>query len=744
MKIKTLLLLLCLPFYLWSQDFELGGTVVDKETGNTLSNAHILVKNTLVGTISNLKGEFDLHLPEKLKKEELVLIIRKLGYFQVQHKIVGNAKNIKIELQASDLLLSEVLVSAYKNKLSDRNNSTVPILLSGKEITSFGAQNIPDILLKQAGVSLAGQSYHAAPSIRGLARKRVIVLLDGEKISSERNVGAPGTFINPAEIERIEILKGPYSTLYGSDAIGGVVNIISKSYEPTFYNDKIGGKVSLNYKSVNNGINGNIALNGKSKKLKYHIHSGYRKSDNYKIPDNSELMSTFAEEKHIGGKFIYNINTNNQLIFKALFSKGGPIGKPAYDILTNAQHNYDDHYIVGFKYKCLNISKTISKIELNASRHEHNLGAKIIKHKQEENSEDDKLINNQKDLEGVDYFTQLDIYLSLNDKIDIIAGFDGYFRTNVNISEQKFVSNYNTGIFLMNKTADLMINGYQNSYGIFAQSNFELTENFILNTGARWNYVELSNPTVDKSQNRNAWSGNAGFSFLPFRNLSIKANFGSAFRMPDIKELYVTTKTPGGLNISNLDLVPERSFNIDFALVYSNKSSVFKLSAFRNTIKDMIILDWNTSLANREGVFKNIGKGLLYGIEFSTNFEINRNINIHANISKIYGKDVNAQDELMDVPPFQLNAGFGIKPVKKLKLALSCRFSAEQSEVAEDDIPNDAFTVFDFEASFNLLKNLKLNASVSNILNAKYREHFQFAWMHAPARSFNIGFNFNF
>ena len=98
----------------------------------------------------------------------------------------------------------------------------------------------------------------------------------------------------------------------------------------------------------------------------------------------------------------------------------------------------------------------------------------------------------------------------------------------------------------------------------------------------------------------------------------------------------------------------------------------------------------------------------------------------------------------MDVPPFQFNAGVNYNFNNKLRLTLSGRYSGEQLNVAEGDFINKAFTTVDFSARWVIMKNLKLNFSVSNILNEKYREHYQFDWMFAPARSFNFGVNYNF
>ncbi len=728
-----------------AQSKNIRGTVYDSKSNKGIPLTHIWINNTVIGTITDYSGNFCISNVET-DSDSITLVCSRLGYRQKFINVsVKDTEDIKIYLELSELQLQEVVVSGNKGTHSDLTQTTLSSVISRQAIVENGVQNIPEILHKQAGVSLAGQSYHAAPSIRGLARKRVLVLIDGEKVSSERNVGAPGTFLNPFEIDHIEILKGPYSTLYGSDAIGGVVNIVSKKFEQPLHNKLVGGSVNVSYKSVNSGVNTNLSLNGKMDRLQYRISSGYRHADNYLMPNGERLKSTFFTEKHIGTNLIYDINNKHALGAKMYYSKGGNIGKPAYDSLVNAAHDPDDHFIAGVSYKIKNINKYLSKVDFKITRHEHKLGAKITKHKLEDDAEDDKLIKNKKNLSNVDYIAQADFYLTFNDKIKLITGFDGFFRQNINIDEIKHVYNYNSGLFVADKSAVLLNKASQNNYGLFMQANYFVSKKIFMNAGVRWAYVE-TNPNKEefKSKKDEAFSGNFGLSVKPIKRINIKLNVGTAFRTPDIKELYVTTNTPGGLNVSNQDLTTEHSLNLDMAVIYKGRNNLFELSVFRNQIDNMIILDWDNTSAMRVGYFKNIGEALLYGFEMSYNQKITNALSSFANISYTRGYDINTDDELMDVPPVQVNAGVKYKPSNKMSFSLTGRYSAQQNDVSEDDFVNDDFLTFDFSAHIDILKNLTASASVSNILNKEYREHYQFERMYAPKRSFNMGINFKF
>ncbi|ACF13456.1 TonB-dependent receptor [Chloroherpeton thalassium ATCC 35110] len=723
-------------------DYLICGTVFDTETKTPLPNVSIGISSHPFKNHTDPNGKFCI----KTHADSLTLRFSLMGY---QNKRISisckNDSSLRVFLRSELLMMNEVVVSANKNAASSLEQTITSQVISNEAILESGAQNIPDLLVKQPSVSLAGQAYHAAPSIRGLARKRVLVMVDGEKTSSERNVGTPGTFINPFEIEQIEILKGPYSTLYGSDAIGGVVNILTKSFETPYYNQNIGGRFDISTRSVSNAKNGNLALNGMLGKWMFHVDAGYRDADDYTLADGTALMNTFYEEKHAGGKLTFMPNDHHAITFKSYYSDGGEIGKPAYDTLTNAVHDKDVHFIAGVNYKWTGISRTLTKAELNFSRHDHDLGVKIIKHKTETDPSDDKLVNNRKTLSSTDYVLQGDFYFTLNKRLKILTGFDSFLHQDIDISESKVVHGYYSGLFLKQEFTTLLSGAYQNSYGVFVQADFIATDKLFTSAGVRWNYISTNGaPNQNAEKTDDAFSANFGLSYILAKSFTLKANVGSAFRAPDVKELYITTNTPGGLNIGNPDLASEHSLNFDLALIYKGAASLVELSAFHNQIENMIVLDWDNSTASREGTFRNIGKGVLYGVELAYKQNLTQAISPYFNFSWIHGYDDSSDDELTDVPPIQINLGIKYKPVQKLLLHLSARYSAEQTEVADDDIPTDAFTVIDFNASVQLLENLALNASVTNLFNEDYREHYQFDWMRAPGRSFNTGLHFNF
>ncbi|MCK4664112.1 MAG: TonB-dependent receptor [Bacteroidales bacterium] len=762
-KINTLVLLLFLFSNLAAQNSSIKGKVINAETNAFIHGVNVFIKNTTIGTITNKKGEFLLNKPPY----DTITIVFSFVGFETQEKIITGeiTSSYQIKLNPLAVTLEEVVVITAKNQLTRFKQITPVSIISEKNITENSTQNIADIITREPSVSLAGQAYHRAPSIRGLARKRVVVMVDGDRISSERNPGAPGTFVNPLDIKNIEILRGPYSTLYGSDAVGGVINIITQDYKETLTNKYIGGAFKSNYQSISNGYNVNLLINSKiADKFFIHLTAGKRKANSYKDADGKEVMGTNFDENSFSAKLTFKPNQHHKLQFKTFLSMADSIGKPAYSDSINALHPEDNHYKFGINYQWKNINSWFSKMTIKTSFHKHLITGRIYNYKSIQYG---RVMNQNKNLYNNDYVYQHDFHFIVNHDLKILAGLDFYQRDDIHIDEQKRAYLYDTdnpqfniGELVYNGPQDTTIdNSYQRSFGVFAHANYSLSKKILLKGGLRWNTFNTHANLVKTTQigppydyNKNlhetkikkneAFSSNLGISFIPEKNVNITANIGQAFRVPSTKELFINTITPGGMNFCNPDLVPEKSFNIDLGAKFRDKkNNSSSISLFRNKINDMIILKWDSLHAT--GEFNN-QNAVIYGGEFSFYYKIIKKLPISGNISYIKGYD-NNDEVLMDIPPLQVNleTKYFIESCK-IYLAIAGKYSAKQEEFATGDFPTDDFFVFDFLSGWEVNEYFQINFSIKNILNKDYREHYQFDWLRQPGRSFNASLSFNF
>ncbi len=740
---------------------EISGVILDSENQKALSGVNVSVANTLIATTSDKNGRFILK--QTNADNSITLIFSVLGYETEKIELNNNdSKELIVKLVPTTLPLDQVVVVSTKNQLSDIEQ-TVPVsLIPNKNIFENSVQNITDIIVSQPSISLTGAGYHKTTSIRGLARKRVVVLVDGHRISSERNEGPPGTYVNPLDIKNIEILRGPYSTLYGSDAVGGVVNIITQDFSQPLSNDYVGGVFSTNYQSIRNGYNANLLLNTKiSDKVFFHFTVGKRQGKAYKDADNKEVQGTNYSEQSASTKITFNLAKNHILELNGFASLADSIGKPAFTDSINALHPKDNHFKYGFAYDWKNIASWLPQMSIKASGHRHEITARIYNYRPMGYG---RVVNKEKFLYNDDYIYQHDFKFLITKKINVLLGFDFYQRDGIHIHEHTRAFFYDPesdnpfslGDKIFQSSEDTIIDdSYQRSLGTFMQFNYNICPQFIINGGIRWNaFKTKANLTIKKTyigppfdyglnehetkeKKDDAFSGNFGMLIKPVKGFMITANVGQAFRVPSTKELFVSTMTPGGINVSNPDLVPEESFNLDFGLKYfeANKGGV-SLSFFRNDINNMIILQWDS--LHSSGVFQN-KNALIYGGELSFDLKIIKRLSINGNVSYVVGEEENG-DVLMDIPPLQVN--FNTKYAileNKLFVSVLGRYNAKHTEYAVGDVPTDAFFVFDFVSSWRINRYFKATFSVTNVLNKYYREHYQYQWVRQPGRSFNAG-----
>ena len=250
-KISFFLFFFLLPLFANNANKQIEGIVIDAETGNRLAQANIIISGTDFGTITNNDGEFIIEYssdyPVRLK-------ISHIGYITYVEQITQQMTNsIEIKLYPQTIQMDELVVTGTRSK---KFRSEAPIateVISQKEIQNSGARNVAELLSQRAGVSL--QTSVAGGSILnvlGMDSRYVLILIDGQPLTGKFNDRVSLDQILTAQLAKVEIVKGPSSSLYGSEAMGGVINIITdnnKDYREV--------NISGRYGNTQNNFEGN-------------------------------------------------------------------------------------------------------------------------------------------------------------------------------------------------------------------------------------------------------------------------------------------------------------------------------------------------------------------------------------------------------------------------------------------------------------------------------------------------------
>lgn len=212
---------------------QVGGTVVDADSGWPLAHAEVAVSTGEAGTITDSLGHYEMELPPGRYRVE----VRSMGYGG-QHRpiklLAGQNLRLDFALNAQALLQAATLITAT-GRPKDSAALTVPVAIIPREaIELSSAEHVAGLLEDVAGLNVHSSLYGylgspAGVMIQGIGPKRVLILVDGERV-----IGGPGGVIDLAKlpvsnVERIEVVQGPHSALYGSEAMGGVVHILTRS-----------------------------------------------------------------------------------------------------------------------------------------------------------------------------------------------------------------------------------------------------------------------------------------------------------------------------------------------------------------------------------------------------------------------------------------------------------------------------------------------------------------------------------
>ena len=209
------------------QDYFLSGKITDKQTGKTLSGATVFFSDLKLGTITNKDGEYKISIPQGSH----VVEVSYMGYAtQVQTITIQAATTINFIMNSTVVEAGDVMVTSFLRATSSRRTPTPVTIIKKDELFRGISTNLIDALSKVPGVSQVSTGPAISkPIIRGLGYNRVVVMHDGIRQEGQQWGDEHGVEIDEYNVQRTEVLKVPASLIYGSDALAGVINIISNA-----------------------------------------------------------------------------------------------------------------------------------------------------------------------------------------------------------------------------------------------------------------------------------------------------------------------------------------------------------------------------------------------------------------------------------------------------------------------------------------------------------------------------------
>ena len=624
----------------------------------------------------------------------------------------------------------EVVVTATLNKSPTFDTSVEAHVKNFKQIREKIPYNVGDLFKDIPGVDVSESGPNSVrPVIRGLYDERVLILLNAVKLSEQRSGGNHLLSIDPLQIKRVEVVEGPDSVIYGSNAIGGVINFIP--YIPDDYTGKklcFKSGMDFIFNSVNIGKCERVFFETGKKGIGFRASEIFKDTDNYKTPQ-FKLKNSFSE--YYEGNFSFFKQIGNNKIRTYFYQIQGDFGIPNRTAIES-YFKANKHRFFSMKLTHNFNSTFWRNFNLIFSIQKHNRHMHILNPVSNNKNLDLEILLNKKTVEIKDYVSFICGYHNL-----FTAG-TSVFREDADSRRDRFKVDIITGDIENLPIAGVIPPSEREGIGSFIQDKIFVNDKLDLTTGIRYDYIKAKtdylagHPVKPTKVSNDTYSGSLGTTYHLTDNLNLVFNVGRAFRAPTLLERFFFGPHQDTVNIGNPELKPETSLNIDFGYKYNSKKVYSTFSLYRNRIDDFIVREKTGEIDPESGMeietWQNAAVGLLRGFEFSFEYYLSNKLSFYNNLSYVKGRDTKKREYLPDIPPMKINLGIKINDFnffRKIKgdIELNSRTYLRQNNVAPNEKATPGYTLYNIYLNFNLSKSLKLKAAGENLTNKRYHNH---------------------
>lgn len=714
--------------------------------------------------------------------------------------------NFKVKLEEKLVDLSEIVISANK---WEQNKSEIPNKITSvdlKEIEISNPQTAADLLGFSNEVFIQkSQMGGGSPVIRGFSANSVLLVVDGIRMNNAiyRSGNLQNVIsLDPNIMESIEVIFGPGSIIYGSDALGGVMdfhtkrvrlnapdnkkystNILSRfataNFEKTFH-------VDVNYHGKKWGWLSSVTIsdfedlrqgsNGLSDFDRLYYVERIKGVDQQLINPNPNVQrqSGYSQLNFLQ-KFRYRPNDNFDLVYTFYLSTTSDI--PRYDRLIQ---KYDDH----LKYSEWYYGPQLwmyHALNMKLQKHNSFYDAAIINlaYQKVEESRYSRKFESEKlksQIENVDVFSlNIDFDKTLTKKSTLFYGVEMLYNKVSSIAHQLNItdglkSNYAT------RYPDGGSNYY--AYAAYASLKSNLNKKLSLTAGMRFSYIKLNSMFIDKTFfdfpydeiniDNGDLNASLGLVYRPSEKSQINFNISSGFRSPNIDDVAkIFDSTPGIIVMPNENLKPEKAYNIDLGFIQqigqrANLDVVVFYTYLDNamvrrdhTFNGMNQIMFDGELSQVQSIL-NAGSANVYGASASLNLNLTSDIKFHTNHTYTKGKD-NEENALRHIPPLYGNVGFVFEK-NKIVVDIYMNYNGEISfeNLAPSEIDKEyiyakdangnpyspTWFAFNLKSSYTVSNSFILHAGIHNVFDKRYRPYS--SGISASGRDFYISIRLKF
>jgi outer membrane receptor for ferrienterochelin and colicins len=620
-----------------------------------------------------------------------------IGYETQENTVVvrEGENSADFVLKESNINLNEVVVTGTRSEKTLKNVPVLTQVISAGQMLNLGITNVTDALQNMVpGLDVSQFGTRTSITLQGMDAKYVLFLVDGERIAGEVNGDIDYSMLNMENIDRIEIIKGASSSLYGSNAIGGVINIITKRITESFE-----GKLYSRYSKYNELISGG-SISLKEGIIGSRTGFNYSRTDGYDVTPESPHDWTQNPYSSFSINQKFEITPGSRLSLVPYFgyyqfARGNVSARPAHDLYQDLNAGLKGHYYFGEH-----------SIDFSYYRDRYNTFNVL------------ELLNNKKDRVSYDIIqtlrTQGNFHFS--DRNNLIAGLEYNYESLFSIRNEGGLKGEAEGV-------------------VYVQEDFR--------PGEKWNIVAGIRASHHTSYGLNVAPKIS--LLLKLGSINFRTSAGTGFRSPALKELYMNFDHFGEWYIiGNRELKPESSRYISGSAEFSNPWNNSSVSVYRNSLTNMITDRWLTDSVQLTRQYQNVASASVYSIDILSK-QKSPGDSCSAGYSYVHSLDNQTGFQLYGTVKHSGNISADYNYRKKnysFSAQILCKLMGEKFyEITPEGTYSDrAYSSWRITVSQEY-KWVRLSTGLDNAFNVTIPQNLDFI---SPGRRFFVGLNIDF
>jgi iron complex outermembrane recepter protein len=600
-----------------------GNTLKGKITdtaGNKIIGAVVTIPDLKVGAVSDTNGNYII---ENLPKGSYLVQVHMISFATAAERINLSGTITKdFRLKESIIERNEVVITGT-SLATERKRSTTPIqTIRITELQENASSNIVDAIAKLPGVSQATTGPAISkPIIRGLGSNRVLTISEGIRQEGQQWGDEHGIEVDDYNVSRVEVLKGPASLSYGSDALAGVVNIISKEDAPE---GRITGNINLNYQANNGLAAGHADLQGNSNGFVWGGYFSGKMAHDYKNKYDGYVYNSRFKNANYGASVGLKKSWGNSRLSFTSFNQTLGIVEGERDSATGAFIKIVNDHDTAAELLATDEDGKSYSLQLPAQRIEHqklawnndiylhnggrigvNLGYQQNTRKEFEEVVDPETPGLYFLLKTINY--DVKYFFPVINGWQITSGVNGMKQDNENKGEEFLVPDYSLFDIGVYSIVRKDWKSWSLSGGVrIDQRKFKGEDLFVDSTGERTSELENGGSVRFAAFDRSFSnvSGSIGASYSVNDRLTFKANLSSGYRSPNIAELSANGVHEGTIRYEygNVDLKPETSYQADLGVEYNSDHVYLNAAIFFNCISNFIYIRKLTDVNGNDSI----------------------------------------------------------------------------------------------------------------------------------------------